>query len=395
MKSILIVSGYWPTFSNPISGIFVVQQVAALVKHGCKVTVVVNRTIGRFDGSHLTLQDLGITEKEVALNVFSAFRLPEKLSSTAGAIALNSWLLAVGLNKFLTNRVGPEAQYDGCIIHGLRYHGLSVHRWKRWIKGDVALVIHGIDPFVLVPRNKDAIKGLLGSSLGSVCNVVLVGNSLRRFAHDLGIPASKLRIVFNGTDLPNPIVGKHGRAADSTCLKILSVSNLIKLKGVDLTLKALAELSDRQPALNWVYNIVGDGPEYENLRELSQALGLYSRVSFLGRLSYEETMDEMADADIFVLPSWAEAFGIVYLEAMARCVPTIGCLDNGAADIITHGCDGLLVPPKAVTELSIEIEQLLVSPEYRLALGMNGRATAAKFSWEVNALAMLDIVCAQ
>ena len=78
-----------------------------------------------------------------------------------------------------------------------------------------------------------------------------------------------------------------------------------------------------------------------------------------------------------------------------RCLPTIGCIDNGAADIITHGYDGLLVPPKTVPELFIEIERLLVSSQYRLKMGESGRAIAEKFSCEVKALIMLDIGCTQ
>ena len=121
-------------------------------------------------------------------------------------------------------------------------------------------------------------------------------------------------------------------------------------------------------------------------------LGLSRRVTFLGRLSYEETMQEIAQADIFSMPSWAEAFGIVYLEAMARGRPAIGCVNNGAADIITDNEDGLLIGPRDVGALEAAIAHLLESPELCRRLGIAGRRTAERFSSDENARRMLALL---
>ena len=98
--------------------------------------------------------------------------------------------------------------------------------------------------------------------------------------------------------------------------RILSVSNLIRIKGVDDNLRALGSLYKRNPSIAWEYRIVGDGPCKQELEALSRSLGIAERVLFLGRIGYEETMAEIDACDIFSLPSWGEAFGIVYLEAM-------------------------------------------------------------------------------
>jgi len=103
-------------------------------------------------------------------------------------------------------------------------------------------------------------------------------------------------------------------------------------------------------------------------------------------------MQAIADADIFALPSWGEAFGIVYLEAMARMRPVIGCLDNGAADIISDGVDGLLIPPHDEVALAQALGCLLSDPEQCRTMGTAGRQTAEQFTWHVNAAKMLELL---
>ena len=104
---------------------------------------------------------------------------------------------------------------------------------------------------------------------------------------------------------------------------ILSVSYLITRKAIDFNLRAIAQLKYKYPNLK--YLIIGDGPEKNHLKSLSKNLGINQMVEFLGQLSNKKVMEYMAETDIFSLPSWDEAFGVVYIEAMAQGKPVIGC----------------------------------------------------------------------
>jgi glycosyltransferase involved in cell wall biosynthesis len=391
--NLLVVSGFWPTQSNPITGIFVVQQVAALARAGCQVTVVLSKVFGRPCSPHCSLADLGLDVEAVTLLEVPLLRLPEQLSSLPGALWLNTKIAGAMLSRAIKQRMVLASEtFSGCVAHGGRYMGLALPAWRPHVGGGASLVVHGVDPF-LTNVSKGRRARALFHAAGRTCDaVILVGSPLHTYAVSIGLPADKLHVVANGTDLPVLAdVSDSQRSLDES-RRIVSVSNLVALKGIDNNLRALADIVQRRPNLDWEYRIIGDGVERQRLESLALELGIGDRVRFLGRISYGETMREIANADIFSLPSWGEAFGIVYLEAMARMRPVIGCLENGAADIVTHDHDGLLVPPRSVTELSGALERLVVNPDMCQQLGRNARTTAEGYSWDHNARRMLKLL---
>lgn len=92
---------------------------------------------------------------------------------------------------------------------------------------------------------------------------------------------------------------------------------------MDRTLEAFARLADEYP--DATLTIVGIGEMEEQIRARIEQLGLQSRVTLTGGLPHEEVLRRMAQSDLFVLPSWGEGYGIVYIEAMAA-----GCIAVGA-----------------------------------------------------------------
>ena len=387
---LLIVTGFWPTKENPISGIFVVQQVAALVRLGYQITILNDNTIGRPASPRLSPAELGLPEDRVAMCSYPLVRLPEKLSGMPGAIALNTAATGVSIRRTIRQLVRSHGPFDGAIIHAWRYAGFALPTWRHLVGGNVLAVCHGVDPFLEQIATRKRVSSLLQKMAVHCEKVILVGQPLRCHAQALGLPSESLAVVANGTDLPpRPEVADCQRKLDGP-RRIVSVSNLVALKGIDLNLRALARLLATHPQLQWEYVIVGEGPLRHVLEALSAELGLAERVRFLGRIPYAATMQEIADADLFALPSWGEAFGIVYLEAMARMRPVIGCLENGAADIITHKLDGLLIPPHDADALTEALFTLLSDPEYCRRMGHAGRQTAETYSWKENARAMLD-----
>ena len=390
--NLLIVSGYWPTQANPISGIFVAQQVAAFVRLGYQVTILSGNTIGRPASPRLTPSELGLPEERVAMVSYPLLRLPEHLSGLPGGITLNTATTGISMCRLIRKLVRSHGPFDAAIIHALRYAGFALPTWRHLIQGKVLTVCHGVDPFLEQPGNIKRSIPLLQKMVGQCEKLVLVGQPLRTHVHSLGLSQECLAVIPNGTDLPDRTEVSEGQRALDIARRIVSVSNLVALKGIDLNLRALARISATHPQLKWEYVIVGEGPLRYELETLSAELGLTERVRFLGRISYAGTMQAIAAADIFSLPSWGEAFGIVYLEAMARMRPVIGCLENGAADIISDGVDGLLIPPQDEVALAQALESLLSDPERCSRIGVAGRQTAEGFSWQENAAKMLELL---
>lgn len=391
--NILVLSSFWPTQSNTTSGIFVAQQLSAFVRAGCRVTLLVGTTLGRPSSAICTLADLGLDAERVTLIEVPLLRLPEILSSFPGALRLNTALAGAMLSRRIKRQMARTAvTFDGCVTHGERYMGLAMPTWRRHVEGRAVMVMHGVDPFLAEMPNRRRARTLVEAAGHSCDAVVLVGRPLHGHAGAIGLPQDKFRVVANGTDLPPAdSISDSQRWIDGS-RRIVSVSNLTPIKGIDLNLRALADIAKRRPGLGWEYRVIGEGVERQRLESLARQMGIADRVRFLGRIPYAETMREIAEADIFSLPSWGEAFGIVYLEAMARMRPVIGCFENGAADIITHDQDGVLVPPRNVDELSHALERLIGNPDLCRRLGRQARGTAEDFSWDHNARRMLELI---
>lgn len=136
----------------------------------------------------------------------------------------------------------------------------------------------------------------------------------------------------------------------SECLKIVYAGNLIKLKNVDVLIKAL-----QQTEVDFQCEIIGDGIEMENLKMLAEK---NPKIVFRGRLSREETIKKMRDADVFVMVSSPETFGLVYLEAMAQGCITIGSRGEGIDGVLVDGKNGFLISPRNIDELSDCIKKI-------------------------------------
>lgn len=384
MRQVVLISAFWPTRDNPISGVFVVQQIAAFCRAGWEVTVLVGRAVGRTGQDYLAPAELGLQGASVELVVFPYLRFPQALSATALSFRFNMWSYGNAVARRLRALRHRRSAIQLCLAHGVVYPGLALPYWADATAAPTLVYLHGVDPFLTLPAVRRFIGPLIKAVETRAQALVLVGSPLRRHADELGFAAGKCVVVANGAELLAEEPVTPPRIPAERGVHVVSVSNLIALKGIDDNLHALHRLKATFSRTDWRYSIVGDGPERARLEALTTALGLDGQVRFLGRLPYTETMAVMASADIFSVPSWGEAFGIVYLEAMARGCPTIGCLDNGAADIITSGVDGFLVPPKDPQALAATFETLMADPELRRRIGEVARRTARGFTWDAN-----------
>lgn len=170
--------------------------------------------------------------------------------------------------------------------------------------------------------------------------------------------------------------------------KVITVANLIKRKQVDKVLKALSTL----PAITeWEYVIVGKGDQEGQLKRLADDLGITGQVLFRGELERDAVICELRESDVFILPSYNETFGLVYLEAMASGCLTIGSRNEGIDGIIRDGENGFLCD--AGNEASIRdkiFRAVTLSEEEYRRIVWNSLCTAQDFSSDRQARAYLD-----
>ena len=132
-------------------------------------------------------------------------------------------------------------------------------------------------------------------------------------------------------------------------------------------------------------HIVGSGPEQNNLEKLCSELGLEDTVHFCGHLSNREAMEEMAQAQFFIMPSSPEGFGIVYLEAMASGCVTIGIQGEGISDFIIDGENGYLVPLDDVDAIVLAVKNCLEDRQLLEKIATKGKLDANRQTWSKNA----------
>lgn len=160
--------------------------------------------------------------------------------------------------------------------------------------------------------------------------------------------------------------------------RILCVGSLIERKGIDLLLKALQGIGE-----DYTLALAGEGPEKENIRELSRKLGIEEHVEFLGYLSQEELKEEYARSSLFVLPTREDCYALVILEAMCAALPVVASqYADGAYDLIEDGKSGYIVDPYDAEKLCGCLQGLLQNPGLAEEMGRNSLERVGQFCFE-------------
>jgi glycosyltransferase involved in cell wall biosynthesis len=150
---------------------------------------------------------------------------------------------------------------------------------------------------------------------------------------------------------------------------------LVPEKGVDVLLKAFAIVAQDLPEVR--LTIAGDGPERRRLGELTEKLGMTTKVTFLGHITRRDMETRFAQAWMQVVPSrWAEPFGLVALEGMMRGTAVIASSMGGLTEIIKQGETGFLVPPNDIGALALRMKELLSDRAKAEEMGKSGRDLA-------------------
>jgi glycosyltransferase involved in cell wall biosynthesis len=292
-------------------------------------------------------------------------------------------LYYLGLHRCVAGLRGRSV--DLIHAHQAMPDGAAAQRVAAALGVPYVVTVHGADVYQHL-RLGGAVADRTRAVLSGAVAVVGVSSKVTSLLAGT-VPEERLYVNLNG------VVGSLERVQPADFLPgrplLLTVAYLITRKGHAVVLDALKRLRDE--GLDPAWAVVGDGPLLEDLRGSAAEAGLADAVHFLGRRTHDEVLALMARAELFVLPSWDEAFGLVYTEAMIQETPIIACRGEGVEDFIADGESGYLVAPRDAAALAAVIGSALRDDEARRLVGRTGREVAAQLTWARNAEQQLRI----
>jgi glycosyltransferase involved in cell wall biosynthesis len=220
--------------------------------------------------------------------------------------------------------------------------------------------------------------------------IVAISDAVRMRFGRSSRAAARSTVVPNGIDLgafvparsASEVRAELGLPAGARVVG--SVGRLVPYKGYAYLLDAFARLRGKHPDVRLL--LVGDGPERASLERQARAQGVEADARLAGHR--EDVADLVQVMDVFVLPSVAEHFGRVLLEAMALARPIVATAAGGVPEIVRDGATGLLVPPRDALALATAVGALLDDPARADALGRAGRQRVRDFTIERHAALM-------
>jgi glycosyltransferase involved in cell wall biosynthesis len=238
------------------------------------------------------------------------------------------------------------------------------------------------------------LPALFRQSRRRAARIVAVSKENRRTLVSVyGLPEDTVEVVYNGANLAQFAVAPAGDLRGELGLSqeqpvVISVARLLPNKGHRYLVEAAPKILRRFPEAHFV--LAGDGEAQTALEAQIGALGLKDRFSMLG--FRQDIADVLRAGNVFVLPSLAEGFALALVEAQAAGLPVIATDVGGAAEVITDGVNGLLIPPADAGALAQAVIRVLALDDAaRWDMSDRARATAQRFSVQAMADRMYAI----
>lgn len=370
---ILTYTTLYPNGVQPRHGIFVEQRLRhLLLQHPVTAKVVApvpwfpsgDKRFGLYaEYAHVTRQELrhGIDI------VHPRYPVLPKIG-----MAVAPFLLAAATLPTLKNLLASGYDFDVLDAHYFYPDGVAAALLAKALGKPLVITARGTD-INLLPQYPLPRKMILWAAR-QAGQIITVSEALRKEIIRLGVTPDKIHTLRNGVDLAT----FHPKDRDKlrqdlglTQPTLLSVGNLIELKGHHLVIEALLHLPDHQLL------IVGDGKEMQHLQTLAATLKVSGRVRFLGTLTHQQLVDIYNASDALVLASSREGWANVLLEAMACGTPVVATSICGTPEVVRSPKAGVLVTERTAKGLADGIKALFAQYPKR----QDTRHYAEQFSW--------------
>ena len=329
------------------SGIVATELGKALARRGHQVDVISTDAPYR-----LGEYQAGLSFHQVLTPTYPLFREPQYLLSLA--------------NKLV--QVGRESKLDVIHAHYAVPHATAAFLARQVLAASgstsvpqVVTTLHGTD--ITLVGSDPSYSEIVSFSIEQSECVTAVSESLRQMTHaELGV-STPIAVIPNFLDCEIhrriDVPGLRERyAPDPETRIVIHVSNFRPVKRIDTVMAVFDRIRQQVPA---TLLLVGDGPELATAQRLGRELGVSNLVHAVG--AQEEVTPLLSIADLFVLPSEQESFGLAALEAMACGVPVVAARVGGLPEVIEHGVSGFLHPLADVDEMAASGIALLTNEE--------------------------------
>ena len=201
-----------------------------------------------------------------------------------------------------------------------------------------------------------------------------------------GLESERVIVTYWGVDA---MFTQVQRSFGGEVSRLIFYGSLAPLKGIFDLIEALARVA-AQGQNNWILKVAGWDNE-EQVENAAREHGISDRVILLGRLDHQQLTRELEWAQLAILPSRAESFGLAIAEAQASGLPVISCEAGAVPEVVEKNVTGWLVPPERVDRLTEAIIEAMLDPMKTYRMGLAGRDRITRlFSWEQTAVAMLQ-----
>ncbi|CAM4217592.1 N-acetyl-alpha-D-glucosaminyl L-malate synthase BshA [Paenibacillus tarimensis] len=284
---------------------------------------------------------------EVEISDYYVFRYPPYDLSLASKMA----------------QVAKMQKLDLLHVHYAVPHAICAYLAKQMAEQSglkTVTTLHGTDITVLA--QDESLKDLIRLAIHQSDAVTAVSQDLIRETRELLDISDPIDLTYNFVDkrvyYPRECRSLRSEFVDGEEKILMHISNFRPVKRVGDVVDIFAKVSERLPAK---LLLVGEGPDLSRIQWKIQSMGLQDKVHFLGK--QDDVAQVISIADVMLLPSEKESFGLVALEAMACGVPTIGSVAGGIPELVAHGETGYLAPIGDTERMADYAVSLLQDPE--------------------------------
>jgi len=311
----------YPTFGG--SGVVATELGKALAQKGHQIHFITYAQPIRLD-----FFSENIWYHEVNISSYPLFQYPPYESALAGKMV--DVVKYEKLDLLHVHYAIPHATSAFLAKQILRQQGLDI---------PVITTLHGTD--ITIVGKDPSLRPIITFSINESDGVTAVSNDLRQETIDAFSIHKPIEVIYNFVDLERFYKQEKEHFKRFICPNgeklLVHASNFRKVKRIDDVIRVFARIRDVVPSK---LLLIGDGEERQNMELLTRHLGIDEDVRFIGKL---EAMEEVLSvADLFLMPSAKESFGLAALEAMACQVPVISSNTGGLSELNIHGVTGFL-----------------------------------------------------